>query len=609
MDAALLIRRAEPAAGGSGSTTPFPKRRWRMLDTPAGAEYLSAKLGVSRLLAGLLIHRGQGEPEAARQFLRPTLADLHEPTLLPGLDVAAERLAEAVRRGEKVVIYGDYDVDGITATAILWHALRVLGGEPDYYIPHRVDEGYGLNADAVRQLCDDGADVIVTVDCGITAVGQAIVAKDRGVDLIVTDHHDLKRAEGGGQRAELPEALCVHPMLPGHEPYPNGDLCGAGVAFKLAWGVGQKLTGGKVPPKLREFLVEATALAGLGTVADVVALAGENRVLAHFGLGLVRQTKLAGLRALVDAAGLGGKKLDSFDVGFKLGPRLNAAGRMGHAREAVELLTTATPERAAEIARFLESANKDRQATERRITDEAAELVEANGWAGDDCRAIVVAGDGWHQGVVGIVASRLVDRFHRPTVVLTRGDDGTATGSARGLDHADNFHLARTLADCGEHLARHGGHAMAAGLALDAGNIDAFRAAFVARANAALSADDLVPVQRVDAELRLAQLTPALVGELAKLGPFGSGNPRPAVVVRGATLDAPPRCCGRNGDHLQLRLRQAGAVTKAIAFRCGDYLPHLRVGQKLDVVGVPTLNEWNGSTTAELEIRDLAHAE
>jgi single-stranded-DNA-specific exonuclease len=594
MEATIWNRadKAEP----DGDERPFPTKRWDVAETPAGTEALAAKLGTNRLIAGLLIRRGITDPAAGKQFLRPTLKDLHEPSTLPGLNEAAERLAKAVKDKEKIVIYGDYDVDGIAATSILWHAIRTLGGDPHTYIPHRLDEGYGLNDDALRQIIDDGADLIVTVDCGITAVDAATLAKDRGVDLIITDHHDF--------REPLPEAIIVHPRLPtGGEPYENPHLCGAGVAFKLAWGVGQKLTGGKVTPALRQFLVEATSLAALATVADVVPLIGENRVLTRFGLDGLKHTSIDGLQALITAAGLDGKDIDSMAVGFKLGPRLNACGRMGHAREAVELLTVATPERGAEIAGELESANRQRQQTERQITDEAAACIgDPNG-----CQAIVVDGDNWHPGVVGIVAGRLKDRFHRPAVVLCRdAAANTATGSARGIE---GFHLAEHLSACGEHLTKHGGHAMAAGLSLNLDALDAFRQAFLQRAADALSPDDLVPRLKIDAEVTLDELTPALVKDLARLEPFGAGNPRVMFVVKGASLDTPPRPVGKTGDHLQLRLRQGRTVTKGIAFGAGPWLPFLRAGQKLDVAGVPSLNHWNGQTSVEFEVKDIRPAE
>ncbi|MEL7240148.1 MAG: DHH family phosphoesterase, partial [Planctomycetota bacterium] len=367
------------------------------------------ELSVSPVVGQLLVNRGFDveDLDAARKFTTPKLTDLHEPADLPGAVEAAERIAKALRDREPIVIFGDYDVDGITATSVLWHALTLLAkdlngdhdGDPQLirtYIPHRMDEGYGLSTDAVEQLAEDGAKLIITVDCGITAAEQATRCKELGVDLIVTDHHEW-HVEDGQPLLPTDAACIVHPRLPGHEPaYGNGDLVGAGVAFKLAWQIGKAVTGRpKVSEAMRRFLVDAMALAALGTVADVAPLLGENRVLVGFGLGAMNKTSLDGLRALIDSAGLADTPLEAYHVGFLLGPRLNACGRMGHAELAVEMLTTAGPGRAREIAAFLEQQNKDRQQTERDIVAGAVEQVRDAGYDADDCPAIVVAGDDW----------------------------------------------------------------------------------------------------------------------------------------------------------------------------------------------------------------------
>ncbi|MEM8872766.1 MAG: single-stranded-DNA-specific exonuclease RecJ [Planctomycetota bacterium] len=577
----------------------LPRKRWEVRAWPDNCADLARDTDVSELVAGLLKQRGIHDAEAARKFLKPTLADLLDPSDLPGCDDAAHRLAKALRQNEKIVIYGDYDVDGITASAILYHTLTLLGGEVATYVPHRIEEGYGLNGDAVRALADAGVDVIVTVDCGITATEQATIAANRGIDLIITDHHTPTQK---GDSPLFPECCAiVHPQA--GEGYANHDLCGAGVAFKLAWAVGRCVAGGsRVHPKLRDFLVDAVGLAALGTVADVVPLTGENRVLARHGLAGLKHSNLDGVKALIKVAGLDGQDVDAFDVGFKVGPRLNAAGRMGHARQAVDLLTTAPLHEAVDIAEFLAKQNTTRQATEREIVAAAIEQIESAGFATDDRRAIVVAGDDWHQGVVGIVASRLVERYCRPTVVLAGCEDGSLTGSARSIP---GFDLAAALAHCTDHLQRHGGHAMAAGLTLDAANLDAFRDALTAHANDLLEPTDLVPRLRIDAEATLDQLTPALVKQLALLGPFGAGNSRPVFVFRNVLLAADPRPVGRNGDHLQLRVRSGQTPMKCIAFKMGPHATELRQGQRLDIAGVPSLNHWNGMTSVELEVRDI----
>ena len=603
-------------------TAAYPRKRWTVEPPHPGAAALAKDLGIAPVVAQMLLNRGLTTTAAARDFLKPSLKHLHDPALLPGLPAAADRLARAIQNNEKIVIYGDYDVDGITATAILWHALRLLGGHAETYIPHRLNEGYGLNADAVATLCDGGATVIVTVDCGITALDPAAVAKGRGVDLIVTDHHEWvsRKDEGGRMKDEAEDSLLhpssfrphpyalpacaaiVHPRLPGETPYPNPDLCGAGVAFKLAWGVGRAVSGtDRVPDALRGFLVEATALAALGTIADVVPLVGENRALAHFGLGGLTASKLTGIRALIRSAGLDGKDLDSYHVGFLLAPRLNAAGRMGHAREAVTLLTEADEDQAGLIADELEQQNRSRQATERKILDEAMASVEADLAETPDAAAVVVGGEGWHAGVVGIVASRLVDRFHRPAVVIGF-ENGKGQGSARSIP---GFALSDALAACGEHLLTHGGHAMAAGLSLEQPNFDAFRAAFAEVARNRLSAEDLTPRLSLDAGCELGDVSEALIDQIARLGPFGNANRRPLLCLRGLELTADPRAVGKRGDVLQLWLRSGRTRLKAVVFNCPNPPPDLRAGATIDAAVEAKINEWQGRRSVELEVKDF----
>ena len=578
-------------------------KRWTIPEPDPRAADLARLLRVSAVTAQVLLNRGLGDPDAARAFLQPTLKHLHDPSLLAGLDVASDRVARAVRDEQPIVIYGDYDVDGITATSILWHALRTLGADVRYYVPHRLEEGYGLNADAVAEICDGGAGLIVTVDCGVTAVGPAAVAKGRGVDLIVTDHHEWRQAADGS--AALPDCFAiVHPKLPGPtgRPYPNPHLCGAGVAFKLAWGIGKAVVGAdRVSDTYRAFLLDATALAALGTIADVVPLVGENRVLAAYGLAGLEKSRLTGIRALVESAGLTGQPLDAYHVGFRLGPRLNAAGRMGHAKLAVEMMTDASPARAREVAAYLEGQNRDRQATERAILDEAVAQAEDLGYDRDDCRGIVLGGAGWHPGVVGIVASRIVERFHRPAV-LVGVNDGMAQGSGRSIS---GFHLARAVAACGEHLITHGGHEMAVGLKLPADRLGDFRSAFCAYAGDHLTAEQLSPEVKLEVSAQLPQVTRALVDDLSRMGPFGMGNRRPMVACHRVTVTGDPRRVGKASAHMQLRVAQGGATLKCIVFNAGAELDDLRAGQVIDVAVEPQTSEFNGSVNVELRVADV----
>lgn len=592
-------------------------KRWNVAPPNPAAQGLSSRLKVSPLLAQILLNRGLREPQECQDFLRPNLKCLHDPYAIPGLQKAAERIAQGIRDKQKIVIYGDYDVDGITAASILWHAIQVLGSSAEFYVPHRIEEGYGLNSEAIKQLCDRGAQLIVTVDCGVTAIEPAKIARERGVDLIITDHHEWREAEEGsgagsqGSEGNLPPSspdlpdcfAVVHPRLPSTgQAYPNPHLCGAGVAFKLAWGIGMAMSGAnRVSDTFRAFLLEATALAALGTIADVVPLVGENRVLAYFGLSGLKASKLVGIRALIQSANLTGQKLDSFHVGFLLAPRLNACGRMGHARLAVEMLTTPDAAKAMEIANYLEQQNRARQTIERKILDGALAQVTAGGWDKDGKCAIVLGDESWHPGVIGIVASRLVDRFHRPAIMVAL-NNGHGQGSGRSIA---GFHLAQALHACAEHLETYGGHEMAAGLKVQTAKFEDFRRSFCEHASRVVLPEMLVPELRLDSLAEVKEMSPALVQDLQRLGPFGHGNRRPTLCFKDVEISAPPRRVGKTGDHLQLHVRQNGQFIKCIAFGYGEMFDHLKVGTRIDLAVEPTLNEYNGSTSVELEVKDL----
>lgn len=550
---------------------------------------------VSRVLAA----RGVVEAGAAREFLEPTLKLLHEPSLMPGMDEAAERLVVALRGGERVVIYGDYDVDGISASAILYHAMKHLApeGAVSTYVPHRIDEGYGLNSEAIEGLARDGARVIVSVDCGVTAVGPALVAKRCGVDLIVTDHHNPP-----ARMEDLPEAFAVvHPRRPDSR-YPFGELSGSAVAYKLAW---RLMTAwrrsAKVGESDRRLLLELLGLASLGVIADVVPLVGENRVIAKFGLGRIKTSGIVGLRALVEASGLAGENVEAVDVGFKLGPRLNACGRLGHAREAVELLTVAGAERAGVIAGELTRLNDERRAVERRIAEEAAERAGAAGMTGDDRRAIVLADAEWHQGVVGIACSRLVGKFGRPTILMQQ-HGAECHGSGRSID---GFNLHAALEACREHLIGFGGHDMAAGVRVATERVPAFVEAFVAEANRLLKPADLVPTLRYDTDATLEELSEGTVGELAKLGPFGRSNPEVRVRLTGLRVAGRPKVMGSSGAHVSLAVKQAGRMMRVVGWDWAERLRDLPHGAGIDAVVVPKLSKFGGVVRVEGEVLDV----
>ena len=573
---------AEPTATTWIIEPPSPQR-----------EQAAKRWNLPPIVAQLLLNRGHTLDASGAAFLAPSMADLHTPSLLPDVDKAVELLAKAIADGKKIALYGDYDVDGTTGVAILWHTLRTAGADVLFYVPHRTEEGYGLNPAAVRRLIKEGAGMVVTIDCGITAVEEADICRDAGVPLIITDHH--------APQTQLPAAdAIVHPSLT--PQYPNPDLCGAGVAFKLSWALAQHLSGAtKVTPTYRDLLVDLLPLAALGTIADVVPLVGENRIIARHGLDRLPATPWPGLQALMDSAGLRNGKVTGQDVGFKLAPRINAAGRMGHARLAVELLTRATPERAREIAIYLEEHNRTRRSTERKILKEAEEMIERYDLAGDGRRAIVLAQEGWHAGVIGIVAARLVDRHHRPTVMIALSG-GEGQGSARSIRH---FDLAEALAACETHLQGHGGHAMAAGVRIDEACVPAFAEAFVEVANNRLTGDDLRPKLRLDSEVALAELTMPTAEAIAALGPFGAGNPRPKLATGVVEVAAEPRCVGKTQDHLQVVLAENGVRIKGIGFRMAHLSEDLKQHRRCQVAFEPMINEFEGRRSVEMQLLDM----
>jgi len=564
---------------------------------------IPALSGHHPLLSRLLAQRGLTTPGDADRFLKPRLTHLDNPADLPGCAAAATRLAQAVCDQQPVVIYGDYDVDGVTASAILWHTLKALGHEEvTTYVPHRLDEGYGLNAEAFTQFADtDRKPLVVSVDCGITAVDVAAHVKALGVELIITDHHHF-------DPDNLPDAVAlVHPELEdADDPSP---LCGAGVAFKLAWQTARTYHDTeRLPADLQSLLLDLLAFAALGTIADVVPLVGENRIITVHGLSRIKSTGFLGLNALIDAAELRAEKVDAYHVGFVLGPRLNACGRMGHAKEAVTLMTDASRAQARELANFLTKENDRRRRTERRIVQQAKAMVEAEGHAADDRRAIVLAHEDWHPGVIGIVASRLVETYHRPAVLLgIDTEKNEAKGSARSIDAVD-LHAA-IAASAATHCTRFGGHAMAAGLSLPPEKLDVFREALIDAVNAVLPAEGLVPTVKIDAEIELRDCGLELFRRLESLAPFGRSNPKPRLLVRGAITARPAQRMGGEGKHLSVSLRDDhGNGLRAVGFGLGDLADDLPGGITVDLVFQPKTNTWRGVTSPELHLLDIRPA-
>jgi single-stranded-DNA-specific exonuclease len=548
------------------------------------AATLAAEVGVHPLVAALLIARGNETPEKARKFLNPCIEDLHEPYLLRGMREASERVLKAIENGEKILIWGDYDVDGTTGTVLLRRALQLLGGKTEFHVPNRFTEGYGINVPALEQAKSDGCSLAISVDCGIRSFEPVAWAKDNGLDFIVTDHH-LSDPEKGN-----PDAFAVvNPNQPGC-PYPDKHLAGVGVAFKLAHAL--------LREKNKEHLVPAfLKIAAIGTVADIMKLTGENRAIVALGLRDLPNTKNYGLKALMEVADCR-TDMTSCHIGFRIAPRINAAGRMDVAKHVVELFETEDFNEARRLAAILDSRNRERQQVQQKITELA--LFETENLS--DQRFVVVAGDGWHRGVIGLAASRIAERLHRPTIVLSI-ENGVAHGSARSVG---NYHLLSALETCPELFEQFGGHAAAAGMKINSSNIDELRSRLNAHAQEFFSEELLIPELLIDAHLSPRTLDLRLVQELACLEPFGAGNLKPVFVTKDLYLRDDPYVM--KDKHLKMRLhdvhgRQYEAVWwDGVARSQGQTLD---CGSRIELAYTAEVNTWQGNTRLQLVVEDI----
>ncbi len=544
---------------------------------------LADALRLPETVCRLVAARGYGDPEAAKRFLRPRLEHLHPPSTLMDVDRAVDRLAHAIRHGETILVHGDYDVDGMCSTTIMLRTLRQLGARAEPFIPQRLRDGYDLTDAGVRAATALGARVVVTCDCGTSAIAPVRTLQAAGIDVIITDHH----LPGG----PLPEAFAIiNPKRPGC-PSPDKDLAAVGVAFKLALALVRAFGANE------NTVFEMLDLVALATVADIAPLRGENRVFVRYGLRLMGETRNVGLRALIRAAGLERKALTAGRVGYILAPRLNAVGRLDHALRGVELLMAEQEADANRLARDFEELNARRQEIDRQTLEVAVGMVEAMDL--DETFGIVLACEGWHPGVIGIVASRIVEQFGRPTILIALdGDEGK--GSGRSITP---FDLHAGIGECRDLLIRFGGHRSAAGITIARDRVAAFTTRFNEAARAALTLDDLVPEVRADLELPFDAATEQLESLLRHLEPCGAGNPTPVLVSRGVALAAPPRTVGKNG--LRLVLQGGGHTLTAVGWGMAERKSELEVGRPIDVAFRLDRDEWNGESRLQARLTDF----
>lgn len=558
-------------------------KSWRLVPTEQELrEQLSKRLNISAVVAQLLINRGISTEQDARIFLYAGLETLGNPFIMKDMGKAVQRIVCAIDQQEKITIYGDYDVDGITACAILYNLLIELGAVVEYYIPERQSEGYGLNDQALEHLYRTGTKLVVTVDCGISSV-EEIAAMQGKMDIIITDHHQPPLL--------LPEATAILNPKQMDCPYPEKHLAGVGVAFKLCQALWSTLRTRDIP------FLGNIELVAIGTVADIVPLIGENRLLVKLGLEKLSKTGNIGLENLLEVCNIKGSKIDAGKVGFMLAPRLNAAGRVGHASLAVELLITSDNHRARELALLLDEENCNRQAVEKEILEVAEKAIISHNLLSD--KVLVIAGENWHPGVIGIVASRLVDRYYRPTVVISTRD-GIGKGSCRSIP---GFDMYEALLLCNGLLSKFGGHRQAAGLTIPVENIDIFRRNMCEQAEL-LSEETYKPVLNIDTLLPLEQINTALLEQLACLAPHGMGNPSPVFACRELQV-ADFKPVGQNGKHLKLKVRRQNSTGDVIAWGMGSMAADIHRNDHIDLAFAPEFNEWQGHRNIQLKALDL----
>ena len=556
-------------------------KKWEIYDSnEQKVKEICDKYNLNKIIGKIIVNRNVTSDEDVRIFITPTRDDFHDPFLFKGMDITVDRILQAINNKEKILIYGDYDVDGITSTTVLKKYLQERGGIVNTYIPNRLNEGYGLNKEAIKKIKEMGTDLIITVDCGISGIEEVKYAKELGIEVIVTDHHEVGEV--------LPDALAVIDAKRKDNTYPFNLLAGVGVVFKVIQAISIKLN-----LKAEEYL-KYLDLVCVGTISDIVPLEGENRTIAKLGLMLIRVTKNVGLRELIKSSGY--KEIDSNTISFGVAPRINACGRMGHEEEALKLFLAETKEEALEVTKKLNEYNTLRQNTEKAIYEDAVSKIEKENI--ENKNSIVVGGYNWHHGVIGIVSSKVTEKYYKPSILLCF-EDGIAKGSGRSIQ---GFDLYEGLTKCSEFLDKFGGHAMAVGLTLIKENFENFKDKFEKIAEEA-NIKEMVPTIYIDEEIKLKDISMDLVKSLSVLEPFGEANKVPLFLIKNLKIDSIRALS--EGRHLKLSLRDESVVINAIGFDIGNLAEEYKIGDKIDVVGTLEINSFNGFSSIQINIKDI----
>lgn len=557
-------------------------KEWKIYEVDERkVEEISSKYNLNKLISTILANRNITTEEEIRLFLSPTRKDFHNPFLITDMEKSVERIIKAIENKEKVTIYGDYDVDGITSITVLKSFLKDRGLETSQYIPNRLNEGYGLNNNAIEKIKQQGCDLMITVDCGISAVSEIDYANSIGIETIITDHH-----EPGN---EIPKAFAIIDNKRKDSKYPFRELAGVGVVFKLIQAIGIKLG-----LKEEEYL-KYLDIVCVGTISDIVPLVDENRVIAKLGLMLIRQTKNIGLKSIIDTSGY--TKIDSNSISFGIAPRINACGRMGKAEDALELFLSKNYNEVSELAKKLNDYNKLRQDTEKEIYENAIKQIEQNKL--DKNSSIIVGGHNWHHGVIGIVSSKITEMYFKPSILLSFEEDGIGTGSGRSIP---GFDLHEALTKCLDSVEKFGGHSMAVGLTVKKEKFDEFKKEFEQIATNS-NVSEIIPVINIDAKIDFSAINKDMVESLKQLEPFGEGNKMPVFVFKNLKIDSIRALS--EGKHLKLTLKEGNTVVNAIGFNIGNLADEYRIGDKIDVVGVLEVNNFNGAESLQINIKDI----